>query len=66
MKRHSAINNAVRAVRQSVRGVLRSILDGADEARCRDIERMIGGSHGCLTDEIERRITEYLTRNTSF
>jgi hypothetical protein len=66
MKRHSASNTAVRAVRQCVRGVLRRVLDGADEARCRDIERMIGGSDGCLTDEIERRITEYLTRNSSF
>jgi ribose 5-phosphate isomerase len=66
MKRHSATNTAVRAVRQHVGGVLRRILDGADEARCRDIERMIGGSGGCLTDEIERRITEYLMRNPSF
>lgn len=66
MKRHSAINTAVRAVRQYVRGVLRRILDGAYEARCRDIERVIGRSDGYLTDEVERRITQHLMRNSSF
>jgi hypothetical protein len=66
MKRHGAINTAVRAVRQYFRGVLRHILDGAYEARCRDIERVIGGSDGYLTDELERRITDYLMRNSGF
>ena len=70
MKRHSVINIAVSAVRQCFRGVLRSILDGAYEARCRDIhrdiERVIGRSDGYLTDEVERRITQHLMRNSSF
>jgi hypothetical protein len=66
MKRHSAIDAAVRAVRQYVRGVLRGILDGAYEARCRDIEHVIGRSDGHLTDEIERRIAQHLMRNSDF
>ena len=70
MKRHSAINTAVTTVRQYVRGVLRHILDSAYEARCReidrDIERVIGPSDGYLTDEVERRITEHLMRNSSY
>ena len=52
------------------RSRLRRIFDAVVEARQRDAERdirrLIGWSDGPLSDELERRITEHLTRNSSF
>jgi len=49
---------------------MRRIFDDAEDARYRDmqrdIERVIAQSGGPLSDEIERRIAERLTRNSSF
>jgi hypothetical protein len=49
---------------------MRRIFDDAEDARYRDmqrdIERFIPQSGGPLSDEIERRIAERLTRNSSF
>jgi hypothetical protein len=49
---------------------LRRIFDAVIEARQRDAERdirrLIGWSEGPLSDELERRITEHLMRNSSF
>jgi hypothetical protein len=52
------------------RSRLRRIFDAIIEARQRDAERdirrLIGWSDGPLSDELERRITEHLMRNSSF
>jgi hypothetical protein len=60
---------AVTAVRKAFGGVLRHILDDAEDARYRDtqrdIERLIGQSGGLFSDEIERRIAEHLGRHSS-
>ena len=52
------------------RSRLRRIFDAVIEARQRDAERdirrLIGRSDGPLSDELERRITEHLMRNSSF
>ena len=49
---------------------LRRIFDTIIEARQRDAERdirrLIGWSDGPLSDELERRITAHLMRNSSF
>lgn len=70
MKRHRATSKAVKAVHRCLRAVLCRILDGAEDARYRDtqreIERLIGRSGGHLTDEIERDISLYLMRKSSF
>ena len=56
--------------RRKRRGRLRRIFDAIIEARQRDAERdirrLIGWSDGPLSDELERRITEHLMRNSSF
>ena len=52
------------------RSRLRRIFDAVMEARQRDAERdirrLIGWWDGPLSDELERRITKYLMRNSSF
>jgi hypothetical protein len=49
---------------------LRRIFDAIIEARQRDAERdirrLVGWSDGPLSDELERRITAHLMRNSSF
>ena len=56
--------------RRKRRSRLRRIFDAVIEARQRDAERdirrLIGWSDGPLSDELERRITEHLMRNSSF
>jgi hypothetical protein len=56
--------------RRKRRSRLRRIFDTILEARQRDAERdirrLIGWSDGPLSDELERRITEHLMRNSSF
>ena len=56
--------------RRKRRSRLRRIFDAIMEARQRDAERdirrLIGWSDGPLSDEFERRMTEYLMRNSSF
>ena len=56
--------------RRKRRSRLRRIFDAVMEARQRDserdIRRLIGRSDGPLSDELERRITEHLMRNSSF
>ncbi len=56
--------------RRKRRSRLRRIFDAVIEARQRDAERdirrLIGWSNGPLSDELERRITEHLMRNSSF
>ena len=56
--------------RRKRRSRLRRIFDAIIEARQRDAERdirrLIGWSDGRLSDELERRITEHLMRNSSF
>lgn len=70
MKRQRAISKAVKGVRRRLRAVLCRILDAGEDARYRDtqreIERLIGRSGGRLSDEIERDISRYLMRNSSF
>jgi hypothetical protein len=50
-------------------GILRRIFDAFMLSRQRqverDIERLVGRSGGRLTDEMERRISEYLIRNSN-
>src|SRR5262249_3498616 len=50
-------------------GILRRIFDAFMLSRQRqverDIERLLGRSGGRLTDEMERRISEYLIRNSN-
>lgn len=52
------------------RGIFRRVGDAimrSNQRRAeRDIARWLGQSSGRLTDEIERRITEHLTRNGNF
>ena len=49
---------------------LRRIFDAVMQARQRDAERdirrLIGWWDGPLSDELERRVTEHLMRNSSF
>ena len=56
--------------RRKRRSRLRRIFDAIMEAHQRDAERdirrLIGWSDGPLSDELERRITEHLMRNSSF
>jgi hypothetical protein len=56
--------------RRKRRSRFRRIFDAIIEARQRDAERdirrLIGWSDGPLSDELERRITEHLMRNSSF
>jgi hypothetical protein len=56
--------------RRKRRSRFRRIFDAIIEARQRDAERdirrLIGWSDGPLSDELERRITEHLIRNSSF
>jgi hypothetical protein len=70
MKRGHATIAALAAVAKKIGGVLRRILDAAEEARYRaaqrEIRRIIGQSDGHLCDETARRIDQYLTRNSSF
>jgi hypothetical protein len=70
MKRKPAASTAVRAVRKNLGSVLRRIIDDAEDARYRDVQRevqrLIGHSGGHWSDEIERRITQHLMRNSSF
>ena len=70
MKRHRASSTAARAVRRRLGAVLRRLFDGVEEARHRraqrEIQRLIGRSDEHLSDEIERRITQHLMRNSSF
>ena len=58
------------AERRKRRTRFRRIFDAIIEARQRDAERdirrLIGWSDGPLSDELERRITEHLMRNSSF
>ena len=69
MKLELATGATVRAVRKTLGGALRHIFDGAEDARYRDmereIERLIAQSGGHWSDEMERRIAERLTRNSS-
>ena len=61
---------AILPERRKRRSRLRRIFDAVIEARQRDAERdirrLIGWSNGTLSDELERRITEHLMRNSSF
>jgi len=70
MKPQRGTGAAVRVIRRSFGAVVRRIFDDAEDARYRDmqrdIERLIPQSGGPLSDEIERRIAERLTRNSSF
>ena len=56
--------------RRKRRSRFRRIFDAIIEARQRDAERdirrLIGWSDGPLSDELERRITGHLMRNSSF
>jgi len=70
MKPQRVTGTVVRIIRRSFDAVMRRIFDDAEDARYRDmqrdIERVIAQSGGPLSDEIERRIAERLTRNSSF
>ena len=70
MGRKILICETVPSERRERRGRLRRIFDAVMEARQRDAERdirrLIGCSDGPLSDELERRITEHLMRNSSF
>jgi len=70
MGRKISICETVPSERRERRGRLRRIFDAVMEARQRDAERdirrLIGCSDGPLSDELERRITEHLMRNSSF
>jgi len=70
MKPQRITGTAIRVIRRSFDAVMRRIFDDAEDARYRDmqrdIERLIAQSGGPLSDEIERRIAERLTRNSSF
>lgn len=67
MKSKSATRTAAGAIRKSLGAVLNHILDNAEDARYRDMEREIGRlidqSGGHFSDETERRITQHLMRN---
>jgi len=70
MKSRSATNTAAGAVRKSLGAVLSHILDHAEDARYRDmqreIRRLIDQSGGHFSDEIERRIARHLMGNSRF
>jgi hypothetical protein len=70
MGRKISICETVPSERRERRGRLRRIFDAVMEARQRDVERdirrLIGCSDGALSDELDRRITEHLMRNSSF
>lgn len=67
MTPQGAASTSVRAIRNSLRAVVRHIFDDAEDARYRDVQgeirRLIGQSGGRFSDEIERRITRHLMRN---
>ena len=52
--------------RSRLRRIFDSILEARQRDAERDIRRLIGWSDGPLSDELERRITEHLMRNSSF
>lgn len=70
MKSQSVTSTAVGAIRKSLGAVLNHILDDAEDARYRDMQReirhLIDQSGGHFSDEIERRIEQHLMRNSHF
>lgn len=68
MRRQDFATEAAPAAGHRRRSLLWRILDAAARARQREMEReiehLIIRSGGHLSDEVERRITEYLTRNS--